>query len=164
MEPHAGKEEMSTGLAELDASERREGSDTMLVASVGKGKGRNRQKPKFSRKDAVRIEDAMERRQRDMEEMEDAIDWENKGHLKVMEWAWEKYRKEVDSETRRHNEVITDIYETYQGRISVHEKVLREMSKKAVSMAETETESDVQGNNEVEEESGVSGRKEVGRS
>ena len=135
-----------------------------MVASGGKGKGRNRPKPKFSQRDAVRMEDAMERRQRDMEEMEDAIDWENKGHLKVMEWAWEKYRKEVDSETRRHNEVITGIYETYQGRIPVHEKVLREMGKKAVSMLEMRMEDDVQEGSEVEGESSVSGRKEVDRS
>ena len=114
----------------------------------------NSQTPRFSRRDAARIEDALERRQRDVEEMEDAIDRENKGHLKAMDRAWEKYRDEVDSEMYRYNSNVADIYETYLGRVSAHETVLREMCRKILPGESTAPEDETIGDEVTEEKRG----------
>ena len=48
-----------------------------------------------------RIEDALEKRQRAMEDMQREVDRETEGHVEVMNKEWEIYRLAIDKEMSR---------------------------------------------------------------
>ena len=90
--------------------------------------------------------------------MKRSIDEENMRHMKIMESTWEKYRKEMDCETRRHNILTADIYGAHRERISACESLFWEMSEKAAAAVKAENEEKSRPDKEVKGTSSVSGR------
>ena len=75
------------------------------------------------------IEEALEKRQRAMEDMRREVDRETERHIEVMNKEWELYRLAIGQEMNRHNSCVKKVTEKYLGYVDIHEAAIRNLKK-----------------------------------